>query len=74
MVPPWLQALGSGAGGFGFLRSVFKVPADLPVCKTRIVREAHGFPWNEQVGVHPLKDGKLEITRIRANPQPPTPE
>jgi hypothetical protein len=48
------------------LESAFKIgEKDIPVCHTRIVREARGFPWNSQVGVHPLKNGHLEITRIK---------
>jgi hypothetical protein len=39
---------------------------DLAVCHTRIVREKRGYFWNNRVGVHPLKDGKLQITPIRS--------
>jgi hypothetical protein len=50
----------------GTLKSAFKISEkDIPVCHTRIIREARGFAWNEQVAVHPLKDGKLQITRIK---------
>jgi len=38
---------------------------DLPVCHTRIIREKRGLPWNNQVGIHPLKNGRLKITPIR---------
>ncbi len=41
---------------------------DLSVCHTRIVREKRGFFWNNRVGVHSLKDGKLQITRYATNP------
>ena len=51
------------------LGPAFKIPPDLPVCHTRIVREARGFPWNNQVGVHPLKDGHLRITLIKPSPE-----
>ena len=57
-----ITALGSYSG----LKYAFKAPPDLPVCHTRIIHEARGFPWNDQVGVHPLADGRLEITKIKA--------
>ena len=53
------------------LAPVFKVPADLPVCHTRIIREGRGFPWNKQVGVHPLKNGHLSITLIKPPSEQP---
>jgi hypothetical protein len=62
-----LKAFLGLTGGAKILKSVFKTSPDQQVCTTRIVREAKGFPWNDQVGVHPLPDGKLEITRIKAN-------
>lgn len=39
-------------------------PGDIPVCRTRIIRGGRGWPWNHRLGIHPLPDGKLEITRI----------
>jgi hypothetical protein len=35
------------------------------VCKTRIIRENRGYIWNRRVAVHPLKDGRLQITPVR---------
>jgi hypothetical protein len=52
-------------GALKILAPAFKIPPDLPICHTRIIREARGFPWNNQVGVHPLKDGHLSITLIK---------
>ena len=44
---------------FGFKKG------DIPICQTRIMREGVGWwPWNHQIGVHPLPDGRLELTRI----------
>ena len=39
---------------------------DIPVCQVRVIREKEGMPWNERVAIHPLKDGRLEITPIKA--------
>ena len=36
----------------------------IPVCETRVMRGKRGMPWNERIAVHPLQDGKLEITKV----------
>ena len=41
--------------------------SDIEVCTTRIVRGGRGFPWDERVAIHPMQDGNLEISRLRAN-------
>jgi hypothetical protein len=47
------------------MRLIFSVqPNDIPVCQTRIMRKGRGWPWSHRLGVHPLKDGRLEITQI----------
>ena len=49
------------------LRSVIKFrQPDLEVCKTRIVREAQGFPWNRQLALHRRADGKTDMLAIKA--------
>ena len=71
--PFWLNMLRRPFSGFGLLsaRFLFRFRHDeIPVCHTRIMRQARGFPWDYQVGIHPLPDGKLEITPIRIPPPP----
>ena len=47
------------------LRFLFNVqPKDIPVCHTRIIHRGRNWPWNHRLGVHPLQDGRLEITHI----------
>ena len=59
---------GIGVLPFGIgaaLTKLFSIrKGDIPICQTRIMREGAGWPWNHQIGVHPLPDGKLELTRI----------
>jgi hypothetical protein len=63
-----LQGLGATALKVGqFLFSVQE--GDIPVCHTRIMRVGRGLIWNEQIGVHPLEDGHLQLTPIREDPQ-----
>ena len=45
-----------------FLR--FSTRKDLPVCKTRFIREKQGMPWNKQVAVHRTMDGILELEAV----------
>ena len=40
--------------------------SDIEVCTTRIVRGGRGFPWDEWVAVHPMPDGSVEVTELRA--------
>ena len=70
--PDWLRHVGEVLGGAGLLRAaqlLFRVPkGSIPVCETHVVREGRGLPWNEQIAVHPLPDGRITITPIRAKP------
>ena len=38
----------------------------IQVCEARVVREKKGMPWNNRIAVHPLKDGTVELTPVRA--------
>jgi hypothetical protein len=68
-LPEWLQHLlgagaagGGAAGAFKMLERLFTVkPNDIPTCTTRVMRAGRGWPWSKQIGVHPLKDGRIEI-------------
>jgi hypothetical protein len=64
-LPDWIQQIGGvlgGAGGIKTLERLFRVqPKDIPVCQTRVMRAARGLPWDKQIGVHPLKDGRIEV-------------
>jgi len=62
----WLPGVLSGGAGLKLLQHILRVPPDLPVCKTRIIREGRSFPWNRQVAIHALKDGRVQITPIYA--------
>ena len=65
MTDPSLFPLG---GITGVLKLLFRVPKDLPACKTRIMYEGKGIPFfNQRVGVHPQRDGRLTITAIRVD-------
>jgi hypothetical protein len=55
--------LGGGAG-LKVLQFMFRASPDLKVCRTRVIREGRGFPWNRQVAIHKLKDGRLQVTPI----------
>lgn len=46
------------------LVKIFRIPRDLPVCQTRVIRGGHGFIVNRQLAIHPLQDGTLNITPI----------
>jgi hypothetical protein len=35
-------------------------------CKTRIVREGSGYPWNRQIAIHRREDGKVDMKAIKA--------
>ena len=60
-----LKLIGGTVGGAGALRWLFRFnPKDIPPCQTRIMRAGVGWPWDKQVALHPLKDGRLEITLI----------
>ena len=61
---------GIGATALKIGQWLFSVKAgDIPVCHTRIMRVKRGLPWNEQIGVHPLDDGRLKLTPIREEPE-----
>ena len=45
-------------------------PKDIPVCQTRIVREGTGMPWEGRIAVHPLGDGKVELTPVKVPTTP----
>lgn len=67
MAVPDPSGIGAGAAAGFLLRRLFSAKHTVAeVCKTTIVREGRGWPWNEQVGVHPLADGRIAITPIRA--------
>lgn len=71
--PFWLNLLRRVFSGAGFSSITWRVRIrydEIPVCHTRIMRQGRGFPWDYQVGVHPLPNGKLEITPIRIPPPP----
>jgi hypothetical protein len=65
----WLQqhfgtgaAAGGGVGAVKVLERLFTVkPNDIPTCTTRVMRQGRGWPWDKQIGVHPLKDGRIEV-------------
>jgi hypothetical protein len=59
---PTAIAAGLATGALKFLFSFRR--GDIPVCKTRILHDGRGFPWNHQVAIHPLRTGKLEITAV----------
>lgn len=62
-----LAAIGLGAGAVKGARMLFAYrTGDIPVCTTRVVHESLGLPWNRQIAIHPLADGRLEITALRA--------
>ena len=52
---------------FRFRRITGDNMGDIEVCTTRIVRGGRGFPWDERVAVHPMQDGRLEISRLRTD-------
>ena len=54
-------AVGAGAAKW-FMRHK---PGDIEVCTTRIVRDGCGLPWNEQIAIHPLEDGRIEMKALR---------
>jgi len=61
-----LKALGIGASLLKLAQWLFSIkPGDIDPCTTRIMRTQRGLPWDEQIGAHPLKDGRLVLTPIR---------
>jgi len=66
----WTQVLGLGQTTLKIAQFLFSVKeGDIQVCHTRIIRVKRGLPWNEQIGVHPLEDGRLILTPIREKPR-----
>ncbi len=64
-----LKVVGLGAAGLKVGQWLFRIQkGDIPTCNTRIMRTRRGLPWNEQIGVHPLEDGRLQLTPIREEP------
>ena len=45
------------------LRFVFS-SRNIPVCETRVIRAGKGYPWEGRIAIHPLGDGKHELTPI----------
>ena len=43
----------------------------IPVCETRVVRKGKGMPWDGRVAIHPLGDGKIELTPVEIIKLPP---
>lgn len=43
---------------------------NIPVCETRVMREKKGMPWNERIAIHPLGDGDIEMTPVKAPGNP----
>jgi hypothetical protein len=37
---------------------------NIPVCETRVMHGKKGMPWNDLVAVHPLPDGRIEVTPV----------
>lgn len=61
-----LKSLGIGAGALKLAQTLFRFRHDdIPPCHTRIVRTQRGLPWDEQIGVHPLEDGRIQLQPIR---------
>jgi hypothetical protein len=64
-----LGAAGVGVGLFKVLDRLFRYRQnDFPVCQTRIAREAQGMPWNKQIAVHTLPNGKIHIKALAPDP------
>ena len=61
-------------GAFGVKARFAFSSKDIPVCTTRPMRGMSGMPWNRRVGVHPLPDGRIEVTPIARPALPPGPE
>jgi len=73
MIPePWNTILHFLLGG-GALRAwqkVFSVqPKTIQPCTTSIQRVGRGLPWDEQIAIHPLKDGRIEMRFLRLPPK-----
>ena len=64
----YLKAMGIGAGILKGIEWLFKYRrGDIPACHTRVLSKIKGWPWSEQMGVHPLHDGTLKLTPIRVD-------
>ncbi|MXY68101.1 MAG: hypothetical protein F4Y47_06020 [Acidobacteriia bacterium] len=61
----WVAALLAALKGMKVLRAVFR-EGDIPICKTRVMREGRGLPWGNRILVHPRKDG-IEIMSASAS-------
>ena len=66
--PGWWAALLGGGGVGAIIKSFLQHrPSDIPVCPTRIVRDGRGLPWNRQIAIHPLEDGRIEMKAVSAD-------
>lgn len=63
--PTWLGAIATGGAIAKWL--LRHRQGDIPVCNTRIVREGTGLPWNQQIAIHPMEDGSIEMKAVRAD-------
>ena len=58
-----LEVLEKGRPFLNLLKATHK-KGDIQVCTTRIVRKGRGFPWDRRVAIHPMEDGRLEMTEL----------
>jgi hypothetical protein len=62
-----LAGLGLGSATVKGARLVGRYKlGSIPVCETHLMREGLGLPWNKLLALHPLQDGRLEITVVQA--------
>ena len=40
-------------------------PGDIMPCTTRIQRMGRNLPWNEQIAIHPMPNGSIEMKALR---------
>lgn len=64
----WISALLSA---LRLLQPVFR-EGDIPVCKTRVMRQGRGFPWGEKILVHPREDGMDILSAVAPKPKDST--
>lgn len=66
--PSYLERLFFAIGGGAVVRWFMRhEQGDIAVCTTRIVRSGRGLPWNEQIAIHPLENGKINMVPVRAD-------
>jgi hypothetical protein len=67
-----LAAVGLGTSAVKGARLLFGYQrGDVAVCNTRVMHDGVGLPWNRQIAIHPLQDGRLEITSLAAPDEGP---